>query len=255
MVSTLIQDARSAVDLNNSGVACFRAGDRSSAVRLFKLAVSSLIGSLNVEDYEANPSSDTDHDENNGSLDLFRSLSAELQVPLQTDQHSFPEPSVSDYIYVNPMNLMSSKNAYASDSLVDVTVQSAMVLFNIGLVYHLVGQDDICSCDESNIVKAKKLYERATSLLCNCSSSAYASSGRPVVDILSMAILNNLGAAAHQLNLYEESEHYLRGLNILASSLRIPDANEEMKDILRYYQSYFLFNSVSLQPPTRAPAA
>lgn len=128
------------------------------------------------------------------------------------------------------------------DSLHDVptscTVESAIIVFNMGLVYRLQGPN------ESLLTRAWSLFDMAFSLIYSI-PSVEARTSR-----IGMACLNNAGEAQHCLGNYELSRRYLDTLYAIVVSLPPPNDDDTFKE-----RHQLLLNVMLLREPKVAGAA
>mmetsp|Transcript_27246 Transcript_27246/g.63275 ORF Transcript_27246/g.63275 Transcript_27246/m.63275 type:complete len:222 (-) Transcript_27246:65-730(-) len=122
------------------------------------------------------------------------------------------------------------------------TLQSAAILYNMGLTYHLSFLRPH-SLDNS-IRNAMNLYDMAYSL------AVQEARGQEESPLVVMAALNNLGELHHELGEFETSRLYLENLTAYISSLDDPS---ERKDAIERHE--FMLNSMILRAAHGAAAA
>lgn len=227
------------VVLNNSGVACLQAGDLATSLDLFRRALQATIGALHPGD---GPSVE--------------------QVPRPIERVVTQETVLADslvnscHVYTRAINLIPMDAAYSQDSLVNTTIVSSIILFNLALVYHVKGLEGFDNWCQARIFKARSLYLKSRTLLAEAGVSLASSMGHPVIDILSMALFNNLGQCAFQLSEYEESQAHFDQLVAFAASVQsVQEYDPETSALLSWHKNMFITNAFALQPPTLAPAA
>lgn len=85
------------------------------------------------------------------------------------------------------------------------------------------------------------------------------STGHPLLDILQMAILNNLGQSSYFLADYEQSKLEFQSLLQMSGTLRSrmdDPLDGENAALVEFHKSLFLGNAAALSsPPLLAPAA
>jgi len=236
--------------LNNSGVACFQAGDLSSSLNLFREALQATISGLAPPDHGKGTSAPS---AGSARAQAFGGL------PAQESPSCTTEESVNTlHAYTRAINLIPQETAYAEDNLVNTTIESSIILFNLALVYHVKGLEGFDNSSLSMLLKARSLYLKAKCLLEEAGIPMDQSLGhQPVLDILIMAIHNNLGQSAYHLNEFDDSQSRFRDLSLYASSLK-PERfahDPETKALLEWHKSMFLMNAMTLQPPKLASAA
>ncbi|GKY97754.1 hypothetical protein MPSEU_000733600 [Mayamaea pseudoterrestris] len=241
--------------LNNEGVFYFQQGELAASLAKFRSALELTIGSLEPTVTPATESSQScgrdapsrsvnQHRprEGNSSIDFVSILPVEdVMSGLQT--------------YNRPINLVATPAAYSSDPLVNATVVSSIILFNLALVYHLKGLEGSDDTSRSRLLSAQSLYTKSRALLEEAGFSSYQSCGHPVVDILIMAILNNQGQLTFSLLDYEQSQKFFDCLVVFCSTVRPQDHQQDDGALLEWHMSAFLVNAITLQQPTHASAA
>jgi hypothetical protein len=236
--------------LNNEGVYYFLRGELSVSLARFRSALEATIGSLDPTDSQ-NPSTPS-------SRPLASCPVAMQQVPCNVGRPVFQldEASSGLQAYNRAINLALTPCAYSSDPLINATVVSSIILFNLALVYHLKGLEGSDNISHSRLISAKSLYMKSRALLDEAGFSSTCSSGLPVVDILTMAIFNNLGQIAFILVDYEQSQTFFDSLVVFCSTVRPQDHQEDNDGaLLDLHISAFLVNAITLQQPTHASAA
>jgi hypothetical protein len=116
------------------------------------------------------------------------------------------------------------------------TLESAIIVFNMAILYHL-------QASASSLQRAAFLYDTAFNLVSALGHHTTAAT-------IAMASLNNIAVILWATGEYAESREYLRGLCCFVH--RLPSvANSTALEERRQ----FLLNTVFLRPPTRAGAA
>lgn len=247
--------------LNNHGVACFQAGELSAALDLFRQALQATIGQIHPQETTTSASNKHQHYPSPRAASNPATVASETSpAPAQQQRGAAGEQGESSVwmlnAYARAINLIPTEMAYSQDALVNATIVSSIVLFNLALVYHVKGLDGFDNVSQARLIKARSLYMKVRTLLTEAGISDSTSSGNPVIDILTMASLNNLGQSAYYLSEYEQSQAHFEELVRYASSVKpSPQDDEETHALLEFHKSMFLFNAVALKPPTLASAA
>jgi len=240
--------------LNNNGVSCFQAGDYASSLELFRRALQATIGNLQPEPQrEAQGGGCSLPASSNAFSDKEPSPSA----PPQSQQVAEDSASVNSlHAYTRAINLIPCESAYSLDPLMNTTIVSSIILFNLGLVYHVKGLEGFDNAYQARLFKARSLYMKVRTLLTEAGISSQRSSSNPVIDILNMAVFNNLGQSAFYLSEYEQSRFHFEELVAFATTVKPTEQHDEETIVLiEWHKSIFLLNAVTLQPPTLASAA
>ena len=164
------------------------------------------------------------------------------------------EESSVPFVHSNAINVIPSPHAYSPDELINTTVVSSIILFNLALVYHLKGLE---ASGESTmrLAKARSLYQKSQLLLADA-RVPLSSTGNPVIDMLVMALYNNLAQASFEMSIYEDSRVYFEGLIRFALTVtpsRYGDAS--IASMIDQQKSNFLLNAIILHAPKLAAAA
>jgi len=162
--------------------------------------------------------------------------------------------SATPFIHAQGFGVVGTPGAYSPDPLINTTVVSTLVIFNLALVYHVKGIHEK-ALNEARLYKAHSLYIKAHLLLVDAGVS-YGSTGNAVVDLLSMAVCNNLAHVCYELSRYEESRAHFDSLIRFALSV-IPQryGDRYVGSVMDQQKSNFLLNAIILHAPSLAPAA
>lgn len=248
---------------NNLGVAYLEAGDLRRALDHFSEALKLTMGEL--EPAEPVPPSQTCLNccaasaplccvraemEASGS-DVPTFVRPKLPItPVASKLH----PSSVPFAYARGINLIPCQAAYSPDPLINTTIVSSIIIFNLSIIYHLKGLEG-SSLSVMRLNKAKSLYQKSHHLLADA-GVPLGSTGNPVIDMLSMALFNNLAHVSFEMATYEESRRYFDHLIRFALTVvptRYGDAY--VGTLLEQQKSNFLLNAIILQAPKLAPAA
>jgi hypothetical protein len=143
---------------------------------------------------------------------------------------------------------------FTADPIVDQALCSAITIFNIGLVHHIAGQQhNICRQHEF-LQKSLRLYETSLQLLQRL--GVRSSTENAVVDLLNMALLNNMAQIHFELSSFESSQILFEHLVRFSSSTTMATySDEQVKTRMNLQRQFFLLNAPILQAPGAAPAA
>jgi len=250
-------------ELNNTGLSYLEAGDLRHALENLSDALKCTMGALGPE---------MDHQ----SLEAARCASlcsnppatmakAGRHPPTTTPNHqpkphhieevpSETKPPSVPFAYASGINLIPWPAAYSPDPLINTTIISSIIIFNLSIIYHLKGLETV-SMSAMRLNKAKTLYLKSQHLLVDA-GVPLGSTGNPVIDMLSMALFNNLAHVTFEMGSYEESrkqfDHLIRfALTVIPS--RYGDAY--VGSHMDQQKSNFLLNAIILQAPKLAAAA
>jgi tetratricopeptide (TPR) repeat protein len=247
---------------NNLGVAYLDAGDMKSALGHFSEALSRTMSDLEAP-VEGSPvvGWDSNHREEGTSSEAQRIVcypeesahyaqeKASIQ-PLPTKTC----PATQPFAYVRGINLIPCHGAYSPDPLVNATIVSSIIIFNLSIIYHLKGLE---AGDRSVhlLKKARALYQKCHGLIADAGVPLGAT-GNPVIDMLSMALYNNLAHVSFEMDCYGDSRRYFEHL-IRFSLTVVPESYGDayVGVLLDQQKSHFLLNAIILQVPKLAAAA
>jgi hypothetical protein len=270
-------DYQRTVAFNNHAVALLKAGDLQTSLNLFRGALQSTIGLLDgsSECPFATPQEIQAFPSRGGvigsSLSCVSSVQRGQQQPIQAHLQAQDQPIHSDpfqetegdvtnqFAFIRALNLIPLSNVYSEDPLVNLSIVSSIVLFNLSIVYHHQGLTKEMECQsrlaQENLYKAQSLYAKAQALLMESGISTTESRGHAVIDVVNMAIYNNLAQSYHIQANYAVSKHYF-GLLVRYASSVIPELHDpDTANLLEWHKSFFLLNAFALQPPAAASAA
>mmetsp|Transcript_19654 Transcript_19654/g.29164 ORF Transcript_19654/g.29164 Transcript_19654/m.29164 type:complete len:238 (+) Transcript_19654:52-765(+) len=165
------------------------------------------------------------------------------RVPDAPNKHSC---SQQHYIYRNAIAAfldLTPKNESSTQELPSSSGLTAMIVFNLSLVYH-------CHADRysssSNLTKVLRLYKKALDALKTAPWLAHKSYS----DMTVLGILNNMGAVFHELDKYEEAEDCFKVLkNVFMTS------KDGVVALEAGARGGMMMNVLFLDPPESARAA
>jgi tetratricopeptide (TPR) repeat protein len=251
-----------AVEENNLGVSFLESGDLRGALERFSVALKLTMGDLD-------PLASTERDP---TLDVPMTSVEETQVlshgseecsepptttrPKARDVSSLQEAKMisAPFAYGRGINLIPHATAYSPDPLINTTIVSSIIIFNLSIIYHLKGLEGR-SMSDLRLRKARSLYQKAHNLLADAGVPLGATSN-PVIDMLSMALFNNLAHVSFEMQAYDDSRRYFDKLIRFALTVvpaRYGDAY--VGSLLDQQKSNFLLNAIILQAPKLAAAA
>ena len=243
-----------AAELNNLGVAYLDSGDLRKALELFREALKYTMGEIRpCEAMEPVPMPPGPSPAAPSDMDCGRGVSKRYEDEDSMGPSSQP-PASKPFVHIQALNLVASPTAYSSDVLINATIVSSIVIFNLGIVYHLKGLEG-GNVANMRLLKAMSLYQKSHILLSDAGVPRF-STGNPVVDMLSMALFNNMAQACFEMSLYTESRQYFDDLIYFAQTvvpMRYGDAY--ISSLLDQQKSNYLLNAIILQAPKLAPAA
>ena len=148
-----------------------------------------------------------------------RSTSTRVDVLIQKSGIGFPHGRTA--------NDIEPSTYFSSNPSEDFKIRSSIVIFNLGLVFHLRGESVSCQDPYHTqqrylfLGKAMKLYHQSARLLLDtirCYDGC--STGNILVDVLHMSLLNNLAQVSMQfLGRQQDASRLFRRLRLIASSL------------------------------------
>jgi hypothetical protein len=221
---------------NNLGVECLHLGDLSGALAKFREALQESKLALEAEHEEEKEIIDTDscgNAFNETKTARMSSIRAQNEKSLfcisSSDEeydHFQKAGSSPMSIFQYPLRIMSPTSEgryFCIDTNVDNTIFSAITIYNMALVCHVMGRQD--NAKAILWQRANTLYGMCTELLASvvdraasCDSTTISGVGCALCDLMSMAVLNNQAEMyIHTLD-YQRSIVNLDYLIVLAAS-------------------------------------
>lgn len=147
---------------------------------------------------------------------------------------------------------MDESGAYSLNDVVDVTVASSIVLFNLALIHHIKGLKESSS---RYLLKAESFYCRSYQLLVDTGLDL-GRSGNPVIDFISMALLNNAAQVGRELCHSELSREQFQKLLKVATQVNAASyGDSSIAVFMEETKNDFLLNAIVLCDQSRAAAA
>jgi tetratricopeptide (TPR) repeat protein len=244
--------------LNNLGVAFLDTGDLPQALQLFRDALMHTVGNMQPIEHEMSPPVAARPVPGKPQDDIASPIKQGVDqsnlIPSSSARYAWDAPSASQFVHARGINVIASSTAYSPDVFVNSTVVSSIIIFNLAVVYHLNGLEE-CGDRSARLRKAMLLYDKSD-LLLKDAGVPLSSTGNPVIDMLSMALFNNLAQASFELGGYDESRRYFDKL-ILFTLTVVPSRYDDayIGSLLDQEKSNFLLNAIILHAPKLAPAA
>jgi hypothetical protein len=192
-------------------------------------------------------------------------------IPLEgsySSNHTAPRRSNANDIDLSPSHTvcLDSLGAYSPDPLVNAVMMSSILLFNVAVVFHAKGCGETTGegSERTYLERARDLYRKALGLLQPGHGPGRAqltpSHHHPVLDVLSMALPNNVAAASYALGDYDACrtsvELLVQSCSRVMSDERRRLLDPEAASVLEWHTHLFMYNAYFLQtPPTVASAA
>lgn len=247
---------QAAAHLNNVGVAYLERGDLKQALEYFRDALRETMGELRL------PPPHAASTEARAGSGVATSRSDQRATPMHAEYMALPQErksscnnsNVTPFVHAQGFGIVGAPGSYSPDPLINTTVVSTIVIFNLAVVYHIKGIHENALCD-SRLRKAYALYVKAHVLL-NDAGVTHVSTGNAVVDLLSMALLNNLAHVCYELHQYKECRSRFDSLIRLALTV-IPSkyGDGHVGSVMDQQKSNFLLNAIILHAPNLAAAA
>lgn len=252
-------------DLNNAAVAHFNSGDLGRAFDLFRCALQQTmdgnhhlgaqspaalpsIGTAPPQDQSMSAPAPSDSDRGSGIS------SGSSCPPANAGRTDFKINTCMPFIHAKCFGIVGTPGAYSPDPLINTTIVSTLVVFNLALLYHIKGTHEKALC-ERRLCKSHALYSRAHLIL--SSAGAFSGcTGNAVVDLLSMAVFNNLAHVSYELAEYDQSRTHFDALIRFALTV-VPSryGDPSVGPMMEEQKSNFLLNAIILHAPSLSPAA
>ena len=245
-------------DLNNAAVAHFDRGDIGKAFELFRGALQQTMdGNFRPapQPPATLPPAGPPQQEQNRSPSSDGCSSGRVTPEASNSRAAYCQniPSMP-FIHAQSFGIVGTPGAYSPDPLINTTMVSTLVVFNLALLYHIKGSHEKALTDR-RLCKAHALYARAHLLLHDAGVFS-GCTGNAVVDLLSMAVSNNLAHVSHELADYEQSRAHFDALIRFALTV-VPTryGDRYVGSVMEEQKSNFLLNAIILHAPSLAPAA
>jgi tetratricopeptide (TPR) repeat protein len=224
---------------NNHGVVCLARGDTLQAQKLFHEALRCARKELNA------PS-------NNFFSPPIGIEPTYFGDCIGLDQQQEEGPNTPGPLHLQAFPIC--RRNFSLEPMVDRTICSSIIAFNLALVYHRKGIEG----HQSLVEKARNLYEKCYRLLADTGANK-GSTGDLLVDLLCMAILNNLAHISFNVSDYLRSTEYsnelIRFALSVASSPSSRMIDTQVSIALDQQKRNFLLNAMILRMPSVASAA
>lgn len=237
---------RLVVALNNKGAACIH-NDLLSAKAFFERALESAMTIFLMSSVPAES-----RIRSCGTTDSWRT-----SVLLSTEEKRTLEkiPIIAESTFVRAIVLNESPLAYSADPNANLEVACVIVIFNLAIAYHREGllarEDEV----ERKLQQAKEVYQNVLDSLLSIGVSLTKSSGHAIIDLIVLAISNNLAQLFYTISDYGNSQWQIRRLTSYSSSIRTEFLDGYTAYVLGWHISVFAHNSAMLKTPLLAPAA
>ena len=248
----------SAAQLNNLGVAHLEIGQVHESMLKFIDALKQTTGEVNNDFDTPAMQPSTDESQAIHKVNVNKELG---ETVLKANCPDFFYKAISNrtsapFIYTRAIDMVETPLlAYAPTNVTNSMICSAIIIMNLSLVYHLKGVETSYKSYQ-RLAKAQSLYKNSLSLLVNAGVLEDGSQGNPVVDLLALVLLNNLGQASHELQDYEYSRRIFDRLTCYALSIK-PNyyCDAKIASTMDQQKLNFLLNAIILHSPPLAAAA
>jgi len=261
----MVSHCQLTVQLNNRGVAYLEKGNLNRSFTLFRDALRNTMAQLR----DAAPSSPEDSAANKGTtatqttaatataassaqvVQVWKSKGMKAFASAKSLRHR-RNLTPCEVMFSQGITLMEESGAYSTDNVVDLTVASSIVLFNLALIHHIKGLNENSS---KYLFKAESFYCRSYQLLVD-TGLTLGCSCNPVIDFLSMALLNNAAQVGRELCHSELSREQFRQLIVVASQVNSESYGDlSIATFMEEIKTNFLLNAIVLQDQNVAAAA
>jgi tetratricopeptide (TPR) repeat protein len=222
---------------NNLGTLYLDNGDFPSALDCFRFALGQLRNAV------VSPQAKQSYNMNDPTTTAQRDVAF-----FPTSTH----PQQITLVHTRGIRMPKTRTSFfPQDPMEDWNIYSSIVVFNLSVVYHLQGLTSI----------AQKFYRHSLRLL-DTTIREYEQSqtgnGDTTIDILSLALLNNLAQVSIELCDFQEAGSIVKKLVRVACALSSADyGNEQVAIFMHRQRNTFLLNAIMhyAGPPIAAPAA
>jgi hypothetical protein len=238
------------VDWNNRGVAHFEDGGLPQAMALFRDALQCATAS-DTTPTGTSRSSGSNTNEMRKNMSAFQVTNSCTPV-FKASMNQDSEKDIDDFKHSQAIEVVATPNAYSEDPLTNQVILSAMIIFNLALIYHVKSGNQA-----ERLRKAQSLYQSSWRLVQHVLEEG--SKGNPVVDLFAQALLNNLGECSHKLHDYAQTRFWSERLLKFAHSIpSSPSCYEDptIATILQKQSYQFVLSAtMRMQPPSYLASA
>ena len=229
-----------AIQYNNTGVSLLESGRLDEGLDVFRGAAELMYISTQSTKNQSSISGSTASDEDEKILEVKAKLQHIFDQPAPGSSMNGSSQQENDcFLYHTAIRLPPPTDGQPPNTC---AAESATVLFNMALAYHLGSPSPYRICP--SLHNACTLYDMAYSVASRLSSE-------PVSQRVICAALNNMGHLHHELGRYKASREYLDNLSSYIVSLGRYAGDKTSKIERRQ----FLLNAMLLHRPRGAPAA
>lgn len=241
-----------AVHLNNMAVSFLTFQNLNKAFELLREALFQTICVVDPHCSETVDALVADRTTKSGPI-LYQSLAVKDSAYQDTEEKRTGCSCASiTFVYSDGIRLLPSGIAFSCDNLVNEIAVSSIIIFNLGVAYHVNGLETYSG---PQLTKSLSMYQKAYVLLLDVGIPPMPT-GNAMVDLLFMALFNNLAHVCFELVNYEESERYFDSLYRFAYAISpIFYDDPAARDAIEQHKRNFLLNAVILKTPNFANAA
>ena len=232
IMATLLDLMNASIECNNLGVVLLEAGDLDNALDSF-LTAARLMHPVSKQVQRVSPSMEIDNDGAgiNSGFVIPAGIQRIVQESADLIDANGKHEAHNIFISAKPVRIELAQQLPEA-----CTLESAVVVYNMALCYHLRGSTECLD-------RAVCLYDMAFQLC-----ATYVTN--PSAATVAMGSLNNAGEIYHSFGHYQYSRRYLDTLRFYILKLPLAVDTHTMEE-----RHKFLLNAVLLQPPMSASAA
>lgn len=235
------------MELNNQGVALLEAGDLQQSYGLFRDSLRHTMNMLRIAAAQGGmPEKEV------SSVSSTTTTNPCCSLPSSSCEKQTSKVTGSQFVFSQGICLVATPGSYSTDNLIDLSITSSIVLFNLAVVHHVKGIKENIS---RYLVKAESFYDKAFALLAD-TGLVLGCSGNPLVDFLAMALKNNAALVGRELCRFDLSRSHFNALVQLAlvvDSTRYIDP--QVIQFMEEVKTMFMLNAITLSEQTLAAAA
>jgi tetratricopeptide (TPR) repeat protein len=237
------------VDWNNRGVAHFEDGGFPQAMALFRDALQCATTGDNAPTSTSTSRSSSTHEiRRMSAIQVTNSCTPVFKASIKQDGNK----DIDDFKHSQAIEVVATPNAYSDDPLTNQVILSAMIIWNLALIYHVKSDNQT-----ERLLKAQSLYQSSWRLVQHVLEQG--SKGNPVVDLFAQALLNNLGECSHKLQDYAQTRFWSEKLLKFAHSIPSSPSSYEDPAIATILQKqsyqFVLSATMRMQPPSYLASA
>ena len=187
-----------------------------------------------------------------------------IQKPEKLAATKYTSSAMTSLIFARGIKIPTAfpeQHCFSSEPAEELSICVSIAVFNLALAYHLRGiqEGEEGSCKELFLSRALALYEKCSDMLLvptRVAAATLTSTNNSVIDLLFMALFNNIAQISFEQMNYKDCRHYAGMLLQFISSINTTNyRDQKVAAFMQRVVVTFCLNSLALRSPTAARAA